>query len=415
MLAVAMDMANSSQLALTAQNWQAQAPLWVVVGLGFFLQPFLTLLLLSLLAWLRPAARGSLSGVLVVGSLYLSLVNITKLPESDLAVYLKSFEDAQLLDLGPFLLLNTREPLYYVSLYGLANLPGVDGHIYVFLSTLLPYLLFGTAVLRVGVALRLERRSLLSLLLSLLFFGQLFSLSAHLLRQFLAASLVMLFLADHAVTGCRRWGLGMLGTMVHYSSMPLMLLSLLKPHMRYSGGLSLLLHMITLMSIYALAVQVAPILLDVPVLGIVFQRITNGEGAELEPLTLPAMTAALLFLLVAIYRLTRSSGSAQGAQDWSLLLCSVTICVVVLVSSAQPTLSEIAQRYFFYLYFLIGLVSPFLMVQVSLSRWAVHGLAMLSAPLFFYKLANSEWTYAPVVSLLFEPAWMLWHHRANVF
>ncbi len=410
-----MDMANSSQLALTAQNWQLRAPLWVVVGLGFFLQPFLTLLLVSLLAWLRPAVRGSLSGVLVVGALYLSLVNITKQPESDLAAYLKSFEDAQFLDLGPFLLLNTREPLYYVSLYGLANLPGVDGHTYVFLSTLVPYLLFGTAVLRVGVALRLERRSLLSLLLFLLFFGQLFSLSAHLLRQFLAASLVMLVLADYAVTGRRRWGLGLLGMMVHYSSMPLMLLSLLKPHRRYSSALSVLLHMITLTSIYALAVQVAPLLLDLPVLGIVFQRITNGEGAELEPLTLPAMATAVLFLLVGIYELTRTRGSAQGAQDWSLLLCSVTICVVVLVSSAQPTLSEIAQRYFFYLYFLIGLVSPFLMARLSLSRWAVHGLALLSAPLFFYKLANSEWTYAPVVALLFEPAWMLWYHRASMF
>lgn len=407
-----MDMANSSQLALTVKNWQARVPLWVVFGLGFFLQPFLTLFLVSLLAWLRPAARGSLSGVLVIGALYLSLVNITKLPESDLAVYLNSFEDAQRLDLGPFLLLNTREPLYYVSLYGLANLPGVDGHIYVFLSTLLPYLLFGTAVLQVGVALRLERRSLLTLLLFLLFFGQLFSLSAHLLRQFLAASLVMLFLADYAVTGCRRWGLGLLGMMVHYSSMPLMLLSLLKPHSRYSAALSLLLHMIALISIYALAVQMAPLLVDVPVLGIVFDRITNVEGAELEPLTLSQMATAALFLVVALYTLTRTSGSAQ---DWSLLLCVATICVVVLVSSAQPTLSEIALRYFIYLYFLIGLVLPFLMVRFPLSRWAVYGLALLSPPLFFYKLTNSEWTYAPVVALLFEPAWMLWDHRASMF
>lgn len=402
-------------LGVLSVRWTSAA-LLVLATLAFVLQPAQSLALALLLAWCRPqAGPHGLGVVLLLGAMYLALVNVTKRPESDLATYLEAFEYAQHLDLGPFLLLNTREPLYYVSLYGLANLPGVDGRIYVFLSTLLPYLLFGTAVLRIGVALRLERRSLLSLLLFLLFFGQLFSLSAHLFRQFLAASLAMLFLADHAVTSRRRWGLALFGMMVHYSAMPLMLLSLLQPLRRYSGVLSVLFHMVTLMVIYGLAVQVAPLLLDVPVLGMMFQRIASGEGAELDPLTLPALATAALFLVISFYSLARTSGSALGAQDWSVLLCTVTVCVIVLVSSAQPTLSEIATRYFFYLYFLIGLVLPFLMMRVPLSRCAVHGLALLSVPLFFYKLAHGEWTFAPVSSLIFEPMWMLWSHQSSIF
>ena len=201
--------------------------------------------------------------------------------------------------------------------------------------------------------------------------------------------------------------------LMHYSSMPFFLLSLLQPHKRYSSILSLLFHALTLVLVYALAVQVAPLFLDVPVLGMVFQRLVNGEGAQLDPLTLPVLGTAVLYLAVSLFSLARTSGRKLGAQDWTVMLCTVTVCVVVLMTSVQPTLSEIAVRYYFYLYFLMGLVLPFLMVRVPLSRWGVHALALLSVPLFFYKLASGEWTFAPLIALLFEPAWMLWGHLAS--
>lgn len=386
----------------------------VVFALVFLmLQPSLSLALALLLAWSYPRDPRALSGVLVLTASYLALVNVTKLPESDLATYLEAFDDARHFDLATFLIVNVREPLYYISLYGLANLPGVDSRFYVFLSTLIPYLVFGAAVLRLCIALRLEGRAVLSLLVLLLFFPQLFSLSAHLLRQMLAASLVMLFLTDQAVTGRRRWGLGLLGMLFHYSSMPFLLLSLFQPFKRYSPVLSVLFHALTLVLVYALAVQVAPLFLDVPVLGMVFQRIVNGEGAQLDSLTLPVLGSAGLFLAVSLFSLARTSSTHLGVQDWTVMLCTVAVCVVVLLTSVQPTLSEIAVRYYFYLYFLMGLVLPLLMVRVPRSRWVVHALALLSVPLFFYKLASGEWTFAPLLDLLLSPAWMLWGHLAS--
>lgn len=405
-----MALANGPQLALSAQDRQARAALWAVVGVCFVIQPAMTLALAVLLVWCQPATRGSLPGLLLLGALYLALVNVTKQPESDLVNYLESFDEAQRLDLGTFLRLNAREPLYYLSLFGLAKLPGVDGRVYVFLSTLLPYLVFGAAVLRLGSALRLERRAQLSLLVLFLFFPQLFSLSAHLLRQFLASTLLILFLADQAVTGRRRWSLGLLGMLVHYSSIPLFLLSLLQPLKRFSAVVSVLFYALSLVVLYALAVQVAPLLLDVPTLGIIFQRLDNGEGATLDPLTLPTLSTAVLFLAFAVFCLARTGGRMLGAQDWSVMLCTTTLCMVVLISSVKPTLSEISVRYFFYMYFFMGLLLPFLIARQPRSRWAVHALAMLSVPLFFYKLASGVWTFAPLLELLFDPAWMLWSH-----
>jgi hypothetical protein len=408
-----MALAFGPQLALSSQNRQPRAALWAVVGVCFVIQPALTLALVLLLAWRQPAARGIVPSVLLLGALYLGLVNVTKMPESDLATYLKAFDDAQQLDFTTFLIVNVREPLYYVSLYGLANLPGVDGRVYLFLSSLLPYLVFGTAVLRICAALRLDGRSQVSLLVFLLFFPQLFSLSAHLLRQMLAASLLMLFLADQAVTGRRRWGLGLLGVFMHYSAMPFLVLSLFQPLKQCSRVVNLLFQVLTLVAVYVLAVQAAPLFFDVPVLGFVFQRLVTGEGAMLDPLTLPVLGTAVLYLAISLFSLTRTAGRTLGAQDWAVMLCTVTVCVVVLIFSLQPTLSEIAVRYYFYLYFLMGLVFPFVMVRVPRSRLLVHALALLCVPLFFFKLASGEWTFAPIIALLFEPAWMLWGHLAS--
>jgi EpsG family len=393
---------------------RADPALLFVVSLAFVLQPALTLALAMLLAWLRPQAgpRG-LGGVLVLGALYLALINVTKVPDNDLEGYLESFEAARNMDLISFLLIYTREPLYYVAQYGLANLSFVNGSFYVFLSTLVPYLLFGTGVLRLGIALQLERRALLSLLIFLLFLGPLFSLSAHLLRQFLASSLMMLFLAEQAITGRRRWGLGLLGFMVHYSSLPLLLLSLVRPFRRSSTQVSLLFNLLTLLLLYSSAVLVAPLLLDVPVLGMVFGRVVNGMGAELDPLPLSALGIAALLLAISLYSMAGSKRQVLAVQEWHLMLCMVTVCIIVIVSSVQPSLSEIAARYFAYLYFLIGLVLPFLMVRVPMSCWLIHGVALMSLPLFFFNLAYGVWSFAPVASLLFQPAWMLWGYLGN--
>jgi hypothetical protein len=253
----------------------------------------------------------------------------------------------------------------------------------------------------------------LSLLVFLLFFPQLFSLSAHLLRQMLAGSLMMLFLADHAVTGRHRWGLGLLAVMTHYSLMPFLLLSMFQPLKRYSRVISVLFHVLALIGVYLLAVQVAPLFLNVPVLGMVFRRLANGEGANLDPLTLPVLGLAVVYLAVSLFSLTHASRPTQGAQNWTVMLCTLTVCVVVLTSSVKPGLTEIAVRYYFYLYFLMGLVFPFLMVRLPWSRWVVHALALLSVPLFFYKLTSGEWTFAPLLDLLFSPAWMLWGYLVN--
>lgn len=388
----------------------------LIVGFGFFVQPFLTFLVILFSAFLsRDRTLRGMPLVLIVGALYLSLVNVTKLPESDLVNYLAVFNSARQLDLASYLIINYREPLYYLSLYGFANLPSVDGRLYVFLSTFFPYVLWGLAVLRLGGALNLERRAMLSLLTFLLFFAQIFSLSAHLCRQFLASSLVMLFLVEHAISGRRLWGVGFLGAMMHYSALPFLLLCFVRPIRRVSAGVSMLIHAFALLVFYALVVKISPLFLNVPLIGIVFNRLSNGQGAQLESLDLMALIMAASMLLMSVLDLIRSGVVGSDVRRWNILLCIVVVSVTVVLASVQSTLSEIALRYFFYLYFLMGLALVFWMKGWLFIRLGMYGVALLSIPMFFYKVSHGAWTYASVHSLLFDPLWSLWVYMKSEY
>jgi hypothetical protein len=221
----------------------------------------------------------------------------------------------------------------------------------------------------------------------------------------------MLFLADHAVTGRRRWGLGLVGVMIHYSSLPLLLLSLVQPYKRFSGLSSFWLHALVVLLIYVLTILVAPLLVDLPILGIVFQRIASGEEGELDSLTMPILCMAAFFMAMSLYSLVNITALPFGVRDWTVQFCMITVCGIVLMYGVHPSVSEIPLRYFFYVYFLIFLILVFLMVRVPITSVIVHLMALLSIPLFFYNIAFGQWKFAPVLSILFGPAWILWGHQ----
>ena len=134
---------------------------------------------------LRVNSTTHLYAVVVFVAAYLGLVNLTTAPESDLANYIQAPKDAEDLDIGAFLLFYSREPLYYFLLYYLGNIPLFDQRHYIFLSTFVPYAIFGCSIIKVSLKLRLDHSLILGLVLCLLFFPQLFNISAHLMRQFL--------------------------------------------------------------------------------------------------------------------------------------------------------------------------------------------------------------------------------------
>jgi EpsG family len=387
----------------------------LLVLLLFLIQPFLTLVMVVVLAMtINDLPRRYIYVVALIGSCYLGLINATKYPDSDLINYLDWFASARELPLNTFLLTNSREPLYFLGLYGIANLPYSSNQLFVFLSTLISYLIFLFAVIRTGVHLKIRGKVIIAYISLLLFFAPLFSLSAHLMRQFLAASIVTLFLSEYIASGKRRWGILLTAILIHYSAAVFIFVALLKKHDKLTSTISLVLYVVTLPLIYIVSKSVAPLFSDVPVLGFVFTRVAAEEGADLENLSTIAILFSLAMILVSTLNmrlLRRTAGTEAGL--WCVNIGVIIIGIISIIANTQTQLSEIAIRFFFYLYFLSGLTLSMQIASLTSPQRLLAACSLIVYPLFTYKLQFGEWSYAPLSNLLISPSWHLWSYSTS--
>ena len=381
-----------------------QISIWLLALVFFAMTPAVALFSFSaLILTTKSVTTRNLRILSLCGSTYLAFINLTKLPASDLAVYITAFKDAEHLDLGSFLLAYAREPAYYISIYMLAKITAFDSRIYVFLSTLIPYIILCNSIHRLGQALKLKPRVQLSFIIITLLFPQAFSLSAHIMRQFLASSLLIAFMVEIVITRRKYWSLGLSAAMFHYSALFPLLLNFVTTPKNFWRAL-----IFYIAAGYALLVFISPILINIPIIGIVFQRLTELQGHELDDLPIAANIMASILLITSTFGIYKSKKDIVLQHGFPLLFVTFMVSIIVLASSLQPALNEFAVRYFYYLYFLS---LPVLAISIARMRKAVPGLyllAFLSIPLFFYNLAFGVWTYASVPSLLTSSVWDLW-------
>ena len=194
--------------------------LWgaLLLAILFSLQPFFTLIFCLILgSFIKSENQTHIYVLAFLVSLYLGLVNITKTPESDLLNYIQAFHDSQLLGLSDFLVIHSREPLYYISVFILGNSGFISETGFVFMSTFFPYYIFLSAIIKLSASVCLRNRSIIIIMISLAFFPQLFSLSAHLMRQFLAAAIMVYVLSEFIIFGEKKYLVGIVAFLNHFS------------------------------------------------------------------------------------------------------------------------------------------------------------------------------------------------------
>jgi len=382
----------------------------------FFVQPFLTFSFLVVVSLIeRVKSPGFIYMIAFFGSCYLGLVNVTKFPDGDLVKYLEWYASAQEFSLPAFLAIFSREPAYYIYLHTIANLPFASERFFVFASTVVGYLIFMFAVIRASLSLRLSVRVVVCIAVALMFFAPLFSLSAHLMRQFIAASLVILFFSESLLLGRRYWWMLIVAILVHYSAILFLLLAMMKKPDRASSGIGVFSYFSVLPILYFLSNSTASLFADMPVLGFVFSRVAAEGGAELEHLSHVAIFFAVAMITLSITNL-KASPCRMGSMSlfnhgWRINTTAIILGVIVLVSNLLEGATEIATRFYFYMYFLLGLVLPiFFSIHRRLAKLIFPSLGLLFA-FFFYNSQFGAWRYASLNELLFLPAWELWCYR----
>lgn len=381
----------------------------------FFVQPFLALSLLVVVSLIEgEKSPGIVYIIAFFGACYLGLVNITKFPDSDFAKYLEWYASAQDFSLPAFLAIFSREPVYWIYLHTIANLPFASEQLFVFASTVVSYLIFIFAVIRVSLSLRLSIRVVTCIAVALMFFAPLFSLSAHLMRQFIAASLVILFFSESLLLGRRYWWMLIVAILVHYSAILFLPLALMKKFDRVSSGIGVFLYLSALPILYFLSKGAASLFTDMPVVGFVFNRVAAEGGAELEHLSYVSIFFAVATITLSISNLMaswRMGSTALSNHGWRINVTVIILGVIVLVSNLLEGTTEIATRFYFYMYFLLGLVLPMFVATHRRLAMLIFPLLALLIPYFFYNSQFGAWKYASLIELISMPAWELWGYR----
>ena len=381
----------------------------------FIVQPFLAFILLVIVGLIVGTKSSGFSYMIAFfGACYLGLVNVTKFPESDLLHYFEWYSSAQELSLPAYLAIYSREPIYWIFLHTIANLPFTSEQLFVFTSTVIAYFIFMFGVIRVSFRLCLNSRVVACLVVAMMFFAPLFSLSAHLMRQFLAASLVILFFSESLLVGRRHWWILFAAILVHYSAIIFLPLAMIKKIGRVSNGIGIFLYLSLLPVIYLVSKSAAFFFTDIPVISFVLNRVAAEEWVELGHLSFASILFVIAMVALSVSNmmaLRREVNTALWGYRWQINIAVFILVVIVLAANMQDGTTEISTRFFFYLYFLIGLVLPMYVASHRKQMILIFLLLALLIPYFVYNSQFGAWQYASLIDLISLPTWELWSYR----
>lgn len=340
-------------------------------------------------------------------SLFLGLINSLKVPESDLINYINFFEAVPDFNLVEYLLFTGREFLFNLLNYVLFYLTTGNSSVYIVVLTSASYFLLFYSLLKMHQVLNYGKSSLLLSIGAAILFPTLFSLSAHLIRQFLASSLVMLFLVDYFFYNKRRFLIITIAGLIHTTAFffIIFLAPLFKQNLTNGKTLKKLLFpiLLILISIY-LFDELLDLLRTFPIASYIIDRITfTDKYASFNKLGLTNFIL-LGFNIVITYLACRSKNYKKTHRAKGIFLVNLVLLLFIILNYNN---TEIALRFSFFAYFLFPFSFYFLR-NVFFNKYlnntfliiALFILLMLLI-LFVLNLFYGVWTYINPEKLLF--------------
>jgi hypothetical protein len=339
-------------------------------------------------------------------SLFLGLINSLKVPESDLINYISSFEVIAEFNFMEYIIISNKEFGFFTLNYILYYLTDGNFAIYMIIFTSLSYFILFFSLLKMHRALKLEAVSLLLSIGVAFLFPVLFSLSAHLMRQFLAASLVCLFLVEYIFYDKKKYFIIMASLLIHTSTF--FFLIIFTPLFKRNASLIKILKIsfvsLIFVSIITSYTEVFLSIFDgIPVLSYLFHRATyiDNDG-QFDYLGFMNYTL-LGFNVLISYLLYLKMGNEQNAFSLKRLFFVNLFLLLFIIINFNNT--EIALRFSFFGFFLLPfsmyfLNSFFKKTYKYLNLTITLFILCFFTLIFIYKLNYGIWTYNNIEKLI---------------
>lgn len=343
--------------------------------------------------------------LIVQASFFLGLVNGTKILESDLSTYHHYFKQANGMNLLAYLVEQKNDGFFYGFWFILNRLTNSNFGLTLVVTTAISYFFYFKSII---VYFKEKGRSqydiLFAILLGFLFF-EIFSISAHLIRQFFAFSLMLYFVVNYILYKKKYW-LVLVASVFSHSMMLVFVPLLFIPFFRKK------IHVLKILlgaGIYLLFVALyRPLALYIVEhsqnenLLIYALRRTSAEnivstGINEVPLTMLIFNAIVaMVIILEIYGLNRK----KALHFKNIILF---FCLLVLLTSASHPLLSLRFGYFAYSF------SVFILPQIFSAKYfssnGAHivriALVFVLAFRFFYKIEHGIWEYLPLNNMVF--------------
>tara|TARA_R110000744_G_scaffold32935_5_gene76799 strand:+ start:80 stop:883 length:804 start_codon:yes stop_codon:yes gene_type:complete len=262
----------------------------------------------------------------------------------------------------------------------------------------------GYAMLRMHNTFKTPRVNLITCLLVLFLFPNLFTLSIHLIRQFLATSLLLLFIVEVTFYNKKKIILFIIAFLIHTSSILMGVLYLMKKLKSNKNVLMLVVIILSVFSyfVFKLADSVFQESSGTNMLNYGLSRIQNRALFEDLQEKLSIINFMLFFFIVFVFYQLKNRWKVKGSA--ALLYVSLMFLIFISVNYSD---TEFALRFSFYMYFLFPIA-----VYFFLNIWKIHKylsdeklvplvFLIIFSAWFIYKLYNGAWQYQHIERVLF--------------
>tara|TARA_B110000027_G_scaffold134016_1_gene164442 strand:- start:3879 stop:5039 length:1161 start_codon:yes stop_codon:yes gene_type:complete len=381
--------------------------LFLILGLIFLISPMLGIAFTFVSLSLHHESKNkSLISFFYIG-LFLGIINTLKVPVSDLENYFSMYTYGHDLGFLPYVLSFGKEPFFMLFNYIIYELTSGSFNFYLAIFTILCYMLIFQSIWIVHNRIRLSRYTFIMAICVASFFPNIFLLSAHLMRQFMAASIILFVLVNFGFNKKRGYILFIIAILTHSTALVFSFLYLPFLKQKISSSKIVIYAIIMLLigsAIAAFSSTFLDLFEDIPVLSYVFYRL-NGTVVQWETENISILSFLLqFFVLLSFYKATNLARFQLNNLIQILFITSLFLFMFVAVNYSN---TEIALRFSFYLYFLFP-VAVYFLPSLSFKNTNIKNEKFLSCIIFiifpswfFYKLNYGEWEYNNLFSLIF--------------
>ena len=375
----------------------------VILGLImclFFLSPIFALMLSIVLIATGVCKWAGLKIYALIMSIFLGVINSTKVPASDMIDYLSMFQMAYEVPFLDYIFSQSKEPAYHLIVYFISKIAFTNDQIFIFFLTSGTYFMAFSALIYLA-----EKRKLsigyTALLVTFLWCNPpLFSLSAHLIRQFIAAGFFLYAIRLEGRPTYRNVVFIFSG-LVHTSAFILVALYLVSPNDNSNWKKKLVLHAAFIAVSIFILVSVAQLYSGVGPDEIIYitSRLTQAEFFDLGRLGIVGYLFIITTMLISFIAIINKKVKLSMGQYKYFWMC-ISLGGLLLVSSSQASLSELTIRVSLYYYFLFPISLVFASLRLKINALEATLVCSLTIIFFLAYIPFSVWTYADYMSRL---------------